>query len=217
GYEQTKVAAPAGVPVQVTFDNMDTDTHNVHVFSDDKFTQSVAEGKIFAGPGSEDIPLGTLNEGTYYFRCDVHPTTMMGKIDATAGGTQSPGAPGGGATPSAGGPPATTGGAPPPGGTSAGPIDVTAQNLAFDKTSLSLPANTQVTIHFTNNDAATAHNIGIYSADPATDPSAKELFKGDPVTGPGSTDYTVNPLPAGSYYFQCDFHPDTMKGTVTVG
>jgi plastocyanin len=218
GFEQTKVAAPADVPVQIKFDNMDTDTHNVHVFSDDKSTQSVAEGKIFAGPGSEDIPLGTLNDGTYYFRCDVHPTTMIGEIDATpGGGTQSPGAPGGGTTPSAGGPPPTTGGAPPPGGASAGPIDITAQNLVFDKTSLSLPANTQVTIHFTNNDPSTQHNIGIYSADPATDPSAKELFKGDPVTGPGSTDYTVNPLPAGSYHFQCDFHPDTMKGTVTVG
>jgi plastocyanin len=229
GFEPSTVDASPG-SVTIKFDNADTsadNTHNVQVFSDKARTQPVSQlVPPFPGPAVKDIPVGTLKEGTYYFQCDVHPTTMNGTIvvkaggapgGAPCGGTESPGAPGGGGTPSTGGPPPTTGAAPPPGGTSAGPIDVTAQGLAFDKTSLSLPANTQVTIHFTNNDAGTPHNIGIYSADPATDPSAKELFKGDSVTGPASADYSVNPLPAGSYHFQCDFHPDTMKGTVTVG
>ncbi len=222
GFDPSTVDASPG-SVTIKFDNADTsadNTHNVQVFSDKARTQPVSQlVPPFPGPAVKDIPVGTLKEGTYYFQCDVHPTTMNGTIVVKAGGAPGGGTPPstGGTSPSTGGTPPSSGGAPPPGGTSAGPIDVAAQGLAFDKTSLSLPANTKVTIHFTNNDAGTPHNIGIYSADPATDPSAKELFKGDSVTGPASADYSVNPLPAGSYHFQCDFHPDTMKGTVTVG
>ena len=38
---------------------------------------------------------------------------------------------------------------------------------------------------------------------------------GDLLTGPGETDYAVDPLKAGTYYFQCDVHT-TMNGTVNV-
>ena len=57
----------------------------------------------------------------------------------------------------------------------------------------------------------------IFTADPSTDPNAKQIFSGSPVTGPGSADYTFKAPPAGQYFFHCEFHPDTMKGTVTVG
>jgi plastocyanin len=223
GFEQTKVAAPADEPVTITFDNQDTESHNVHVFSDKAYGQTVGEVvPPFPGPAAKDVPLGTLKEGTYYFRCDVHPTTMTGTIEAGGGGAPAPG----GGTPSAGGgqpsPPAgggaPSGGAqPPPGGAPSGPVEITAQNLAFDKTTLALPAGGEDDIHFVNNDAGTTHNIVILSADPATDPSAKMLFRGDPVTGPNSTDYTFKAPSPGSYFFHCEFHPDTMKGTVTVG
>jgi plastocyanin len=230
GFEQPKLTAPPG-PAEIKFDNQDntpgTD-HNVDVFTDKDYTSSIGTVTPFQGPAVKTFKLEQpLKDGTtYYFRCEVHPTTMEGTITvggAPSGGGQPSGQPpaGGGqpsggaqppsATPPSGGQP--SGGAPAP----SGPVDVTAQNLAFNTTSISLPAGGQDTIHFTNDDAGVPHNIVIFSADPSTDPNAKTLFTGAPVTGPGSTDYTFKAPPPGQYFFHCEFHPDTMKGTVTVG
>ena len=64
-------------------------------------------------------------------------------------------------------------------------------------------------IKFTNNDAATQHNVEIKNADGSV------AFKGDLVTGVASATYNVPPLKSGSYPFQCTVHP-TMTGTLTV-
>jgi plastocyanin len=85
-----------------------------------------------------------------------------------------------------------------------------AENVQFTTSTLSFPADKPVTLKFDNKDS-TAHNVGIYDKK-----GGKELFKGSVVTGPTSTDYKVSPLKAGTYYFQCDIHPDSMKGTLTV-
>ncbi|MFL5737842.1 MAG: cupredoxin domain-containing protein [Actinomycetota bacterium] len=238
GYVDTKLTAPAG-PAEIKFDNQDTSPstdHNVDVYTDKDYTSSIGSVTPFQGPAVKTFRLSTpLKDGTtYYFRCEVHPTTMEGTIEvggapagggqpAPAGGGGQPSAqpPGGGGHPSAGGQPSgapsSASAQPPAGGAPSGPVDVTAQNLAFDKTTIALPAGGQDSIHFTNNDAGVPHNIVIFSADPSTDPNAKTLFTGEPVTGPGSTDYTFKAPPPGQYFFHCEFHPDTMKGTVTVG
>ncbi|MEA2509822.1 MAG: hypothetical protein QOG21_1904 [Actinomycetota bacterium] len=85
-----------------------------------------------------------------------------------------------------------------------------AQNVQFTTSTLTLPADKPVTLHFDNKDSTT-HNVGIYDKK-----GGKELFKGSVVTGPNATDYKVNPLKAGTYYFQCDIHPTSMNGTLTV-
>ena len=77
-------------------------------------------------------------------------------------------------------------------------------NLAFDTDTIELPADVETTITLDNQDAGIQHNIGIY----ADDSLEEELFKGELATGPVSVNYTVPPLPAGEYYFQCDVHPD---------
>jgi plastocyanin len=99
----------------------------------------------------------------------------------------------------------------PPGGGSTAPSgpSLTAQNVAFTTSSVSLPANKPATLHFENKDS-TAHNVGIYDKE-----GGKELFKGSVISGGASTDYKVDPLKAGTYYFQCDIHP-TMNGSVDV-
>ena len=35
-------------------------------------------GTTFAGPGIDDTVFAATPAGTYFFRCDVHPTTMTG-------------------------------------------------------------------------------------------------------------------------------------------
>jgi plastocyanin len=91
-------------------------------------------------------------------------------------------------------------------------LEITAEGLAFDKTCLAAPADQAFEIVFHNNDAGTTHNVAIY-----TDNSlAESLFVGDAVLGPADQTYPVDPLSAGDYFFQCDYHPTSMTGTFVV-
>jgi plastocyanin len=107
--------------------------------------------------------------------------------------------------------PASEGAAEPTGGPAAPALTVTASGLQFDTSTIDLTADTPATIRFDNKDAGVQHNIAIYQDDSLQ----KLLFKGDLLTGPGSIDYQVPGLPAGTYYFHCDVHP-TMNGDVVV-
>ena len=89
----------------------------------------------------------------------------------------------------------------------AGGTTVVAKDIAYQPTSLTIPANTATTITFDNQDAA-PHNIAIKDA------SGAQVFKGDIVTQQ-KIDYNVNALPAGAYQFWCEVHPN-MTGTLTV-
>lgn len=90
-------------------------------------------------------------------------------------------------------------------------INETAQGTAFLQTQLSAPADTPFTIHFDNQDAGMPHNIVIKDA------TGADLFTGDLVTGPGTADYKVPALKAGTYTFICAVHPQVMTGTLKVG
>ncbi|MEA2506155.1 MAG: hypothetical protein QOH48_773 [Actinomycetota bacterium] len=104
------------------------------------------------------------------------------------------------------------GGAAAPAAASSAPTGPTliAQNVQFTTSSLNLPANQPITLHFENKDS-TPHNVGIYDKK-----GGKELFRGSPITGPTTTDYKISPVKPGTYYFQCDIHPESMNGSVTV-
>lgn len=108
-------------------------------------------------------------------------------------------------------PPSTT--APAASSTAAAPvtINLTAQNMAFDKSSISVPAGAKVTMIFNNQDSA-PHNFALY-----TDSSAANvIFKGDVVTSKTITYQFTAPSAPGSYFFRCDTHPRAMTGTFIV-
>jgi plastocyanin len=88
---------------------------------------------------------------------------------------------------------------------------VVAQNLAFQQTSIQVPAGKPFTLVFENQDGA-PHNIAI-SSDAGF---AQKLFDGEVFSGPGSRNYQVNALPAGTYHFRCDVHTN-MTGTIVAG
>jgi plastocyanin len=93
-----------------------------------------------------------------------------------------------------------------------GGITVTAENVAFDTDTITLPADKEASIEFVNNDASSvSHNIAIYEDESAD----KALFTGDVVPGGQSTTYDIPPLKKGTYYFHCDIHPG-MSGDVKV-
>lgn len=91
-------------------------------------------------------------------------------------------------------------------------IDVVAQGFAFDKKTIEVTAGQPFTIKLDNKDSA-VHNLHIYTQKggtsvAVTDPQA--ISSGS--TGTLTTTITQ----PGTYYFQCDFHPETMNGTLTV-
>ncbi len=88
-------------------------------------------------------------------------------------------------------------------------VTITADDLAFDQSTITVPAGEAFTLALVNLEAA-QHNVAIY-----TDSSASEsLFVGDYV-GEGTTVYDVPALEPGEYFFRCDLHPE-MTGTLIV-
>jgi plastocyanin len=196
------VQATAGEPFKIEFDNRDEATqHNIVIFAGEEPTgDTVFRGDLVTGPDQATYDVPALDAGIHAFHCEVHPT-MVGRVQVTGGGGGGGGQGGGGQGGGGGGQ-----------GGGGATVTVTASGIAFNTSTIDLPADQPSTIHFVNQDNATQHNIAIY---PSADDLAKPLFRGDPVTGPDETDYAVDPLKAGTYYFQCDFHP-TMNGTVNV-
>jgi cytochrome c oxidase subunit 2 len=105
-------------------------------------------------------------------------------------------------------PPQPSNGSAPPG---AAPLMIAAQNIAFDKTELTAPADTPFQIEFDNRDASIPHNIAIHEGSP----TGPEVFRGEIFPGPAKKIYDVPPLAAGTYGFICTVHPN-MAGTLTV-
>ena len=90
-------------------------------------------------------------------------------------------------------------------------LEISAQNIAFDKAELRAPANTPFQIRFTNNDAGIPHNVAIHEGSP----TGPELWRGEIFNGVETRVYDVPALPAGTYGFICTVHPN-MTGTLIV-
>ena len=190
-FEPTSLTVPAAEAFTLRFHNEDANTqHNVQIFDDPEFGGTpLFSGALITGVRQTDYEVDPLEAGAYFFRCEVHPTTMTGKIQAAPSGPGGPGETG-------------------PGGP--GGVTVAAQNIAFDTSTIRLePVPTTIT--FENRDAGVQHNIAIYSDSSLAD----DLFTGELVTGPTTVDYAVPALAPGEHYFQCDVHPN-MSGSVVV-
>src|SRR4051794_24265329 len=101
---------------------------------------------------------------------------------------------------------------PPPAPSGAATLQLTAHNIQFDKTSLEAKANAPFVIDFKNDDpAGVQHDVDIRQSDGTT------LVQDQQTTDGGKeSNYSYQPLPAGSYTFICSIHPGIMHGTLTV-
>jgi plastocyanin len=93
----------------------------------------------------------------------------------------------------------------PPAGGGAVTINVTATNIAFDRSSMSVASGATVTLNFSNNDASVPHSLTL--SVPGT---ASEVC-----TGPCQTSQTFTAPGPGSFTFFCEIHA-SMFGTFTV-
>jgi cytochrome c oxidase subunit II len=89
-------------------------------------------------------------------------------------------------------------------------LELTASNIAFDKTELQATADQPSTLTFTNKEAV-PHNVVIVDKD------NNQLFTSDTETGPNASGtFNVPALSAGDYTFFCSYHPTQMVGKLTV-
>jgi plastocyanin len=91
-----------------------------------------------------------------------------------------------------------------------GEIRIAAENTAFSTDSMDLPAATEVTVVFENKESV-PHNWSMYQSK-GGDP----IVEGEILNTPGSEEVSFTTPEAGTYYFQCDVHPDQMNGSVNV-
>jgi plastocyanin len=108
-------------------------------------------------------------------------------------------------------PPATTDGG---GGGGVATDTLVAADTQFDADTIELKANQPTDFTIDNEDSA-IHNLVIFpTEEEAADPSSA-LFKSPDAPGGSSTDFTIDPLKKGDYYFHCQYHAN-MNGNVEV-
>jgi plastocyanin len=81
--------------------------------------------------------------------------------------------------------------------------------VSFETKTLIVPAGRPFELIFHNNQAGVPHNVDIGDSAAA----ATTYLHGERVDGVASITYNVAAIPAGTYYFQCEVHPN-MNGTV---
>jgi plastocyanin len=90
-------------------------------------------------------------------------------------------------------------------------LELTASNITFDKTKMEASAGA-VTIKVDNKDGGVPHNVHVFKGSSASGESIGATPLG---TGPDEQTLDLR-LAAGDYFYQCDVHPTTMAGTLSV-
>lgn len=81
GFDTKCLAAPAGKAFTVEFTNSDSVVHDWALYRDPSAQEHLGGGSVdepVAAGQSETYKVDPLDPGRYFFRCDFHPTTMMG-------------------------------------------------------------------------------------------------------------------------------------------
>ncbi len=92
-------------------------------------------------------------------------------------------------------------------------LNLVAEGMAFDQSTLTVSAGANVTLNFNNKDGGIPHNFALYTDSSASTP----IFVGQTITGPATITYTfAAPANPGIYFFRCDIHPAQMTGSFVV-
>lgn len=86
-FNVNSITVPAGSNVNINFDNQDIGVpHNFAVYTDSSATTTIFKGDIISGPKTTTYSFkAPTTPGTYFFRCDVHPSQMSGQFIVSAG------------------------------------------------------------------------------------------------------------------------------------
>ena len=90
------------------------------------------------------------------------------------------------------------------------PYEIIARDNSFNKTSLAAPPEVDVTFTISNT-GVNPHNLAFYESD-----GGAEIAVGDTLDGGATGEVSFTTPGVGTYFFQCDVHPDQMQGTFEV-
>jgi plastocyanin len=77
-FDKDCLAAPAGQPFSIEFDNQEAVLHNVSIYTEEG-GDALFTGETVTGPATVTYEPDPIEEpGDLFFQCDVHPTTMTG-------------------------------------------------------------------------------------------------------------------------------------------
>ncbi len=80
-FNQKEITLHAGGDADIRFDNADTVPHNIAIYADAAYSgPALFQGAVVIGGQSMTYKFPAPPPGTYYFRCDIHPTVMTGKV-----------------------------------------------------------------------------------------------------------------------------------------
>jgi cytochrome c oxidase subunit 2 len=195
-FSPNELTIPADTDVTITLKNTGASMHNFSVTDHNNPNVKNLGISVDVNPGETKTVTVNAPAGDYYYFCGVpghEAAGMHGTMHVVAGGG---GAPSGQAQNP---PPASGGQAPAP--------TVNLEDIKFDPPSLTIPANTPVTVTLVNK-GASVHTFDI---------DALKVNSGDVQPG-ATTTVTIN-APAGTYQYYCAIpgHKEAgMVGTLTV-
>jgi plastocyanin len=90
-------------------------------------------------------------------------------------------------------------------------LEVEAEDFAFEESTYTVAAGANVELKFKNRDEGVPHTFSIYTSDDAQE----GIFDTGNVTGDAEETFQFQAPEAGTYYFQCDVHPNMNGDFVT--
>lgn len=79
-FDKDCLAATAGRPFTISFDNTDPVPHNIAVVEGAMASDVLFRSEPMPGPRAQTLRVGALKPGVYSFHCEVHPAQMWGTL-----------------------------------------------------------------------------------------------------------------------------------------
>jgi len=79
-FDKKTITVPAGAAVLIHFNNKDAAPHNFALYQDSTAAKSFFVGNVVTSSAIDYKFTAPVTPGTYFFRCDFHPTMMTGSF-----------------------------------------------------------------------------------------------------------------------------------------